>query len=136
MSVDLNGIGPGQVNTQRTTADKSSGAQNTQPASNEQAKTQAQGARGENVSLSNQAKNLKQLEQKLGDYPEMDDDRIEQIRSALENGTYKIDAEKLAQKMLEMDESIVWASFSASLLYVPFSRAERICSMRSSSISG
>jgi negative regulator of flagellin synthesis FlgM len=36
----------------------------------------------------------------------MDDDRIEQIRSALENGTYKIDAEKLAQKMLEMDESI------------------------------
>ena len=65
-----------------------------------------QGARGENVSLSNQAKNLKQLEQKLGDYPEMDDDRIEQIRSALENGTYKIDAEKLAQKMLEMDESI------------------------------
>ena len=106
MSVDLNGIGPGQVNTQRTTADKSSGAQTTQPASTEQAKTQAQGARGENVSLSNQAKNLKQLEQKLGDYPEMDDDRIEQIRSALENGTYKIDAEKLAQKMLEMDESI------------------------------
>ncbi len=106
MSVDLNGIGPGQVNTQRTTADKSSGTQNTQPATNEQAKTQSQGARGENVSLSNQAKNLKQLEQKLGDYPEMDDDRIEQIRSALENGTYKIDAEKLAQKMLEMDESI------------------------------
>ena len=73
--------------------------QNTQPATNEQAKAQAQGA-SENVSLSNQAKNLKQLEQKLGDYPEMDDDRIEQIRSALENGTYKIDAEKLAQKCL------------------------------------
>ena len=68
--------------------------------------TQAQGARGDSVNLSNQARNLKQLEQKLGDYPEMDDDRIEQIRAALENGTYKIDAEKLAQKMLEMDESI------------------------------
>ena len=36
----------------------------------------------------------------------MDDDRIEQIRSALESGSYKVDAEKLAQKMLEMDESI------------------------------
>lgn len=105
MSVDFNGIGPGQVNTQRTTADKGSGTQNTQQTP-EQARPQAQGARGENVSLSNQAKNLKQLEQKLGDYPEMDDDRIEQIRSALESGTYKIDAEKLAQKMLEMDESI------------------------------
>ncbi|MEO9525528.1 MULTISPECIES: flagellar biosynthesis anti-sigma factor FlgM [Marinobacter] len=106
MSVDLNGIGPGQVNTQRTTADKSSSSQGAQPASSDQAKTQAQSARGESVSLSNQAKNLKQLEQKLGDYPEMDDDRIAEIRSALENGTYKIDAEKLAQKMLEMDESI------------------------------
>ena len=106
MSVDFNGIGPGQVNTQRTTADKPAGNQSTQPAGAEQAKSQAQGARGENVSLSSQAKNLKQLEQKLGDYPEMDDDRIAEIRSALENGTYKIDAEKLAQKMLEMDESI------------------------------
>lgn len=106
MSVDFNGIGPGQVNTQRTTADKSASAQNTQPASPEQAKGQASDARGENVNLSSQAKNLKQLEQKLGDYPEMDDDRIEQIRAALADGSYKIDAEKLAQKMLEIDESI------------------------------
>ncbi|MDL0433053.1 flagellar biosynthesis anti-sigma factor FlgM [Marinobacter sp. TBZ242] len=106
MSVDFNGIGPGQVNTQKPTADKSSGAQNTQPTAPEQAKTQAQGARGENVNLSSQAKDLKQLEQKLGNYPEMDDARIEQIRTALEDGSYKIDAEKLAQKMLEMDESI------------------------------
>lgn len=107
MSVDFNGIGPGQVNTQKSTADKSGAAQKTQPTAAEQAKTQSSGnARGENVSLSSQAKNLKQLEQKLGSYPEMDDDRIEQIKSALENGSYKIDAEKLAQKMLEMDESI------------------------------
>ncbi len=105
MSVDLNGIGPGQVNT-RTTADKSSGNQGAQAPATEQTKAQSPAARGENVSLSNQAKNLKQLEQKLGDYPEMDDDRIAQIRSALEDGSYKIDAEKLAQKMLDMDKSI------------------------------
>jgi len=104
MSVDLNGIGQGQVNTQRTTADKPANSQNAGQTAPEQAK--AQSARGENVSLSSQARNLKQLEQKLGDYPEMDDNRIEQIRSALENGTYKVDAEKLAQKMLEMDKSI------------------------------
>lgn len=104
MSVDLNGIGQGQVNTQRTTAEKPASTQNAKQAAPEQAK--AQSARGENVNLSSQAKNLKQLEQKLGDYPEMDDDRIEQIRSALENGTYKIDAEKVAQKMLDMDKSI------------------------------
>jgi len=105
MSVDLNGIGPGQVNTRRTTADKSSN-QNTQAPTGEQSKAQGPAARGENVNLSNQAKNLNQLEQKLGEYPEMDDDRISQIRSALEDGSYKVDAEKLAQKMLDMDKSI------------------------------
>lgn len=105
MSVDLNGIGPGQVNTQRPTADKPS-SQNGAPAAAEQAKSQSPAARGENVNLSSQAKNLSQLEQRLGDYPEMDDDRIAQIRSALEDGSYKVDAEKLAQKMLDMDQSI------------------------------
>ncbi|MDO6442182.1 MULTISPECIES: flagellar biosynthesis anti-sigma factor FlgM [unclassified Marinobacter] len=107
MSVDLNGIGQGQVNIQRPTADKSSNSQNTGQTTPEQANNaKAQGARGENVNLSSQARNLKQLEQKLGDYPEMDDERIEEIRAALADGTYKIDAEKLAQKMLDMDKSI------------------------------
>lgn len=105
MTVDFNGIGPGQVNTQKTQTGKSQAAQpqQTQPAA-EQAR--AQSARGENVSLSSQAKNLKQLEQRLDSYPEVDDDRIEQIKSALADGSYKIDAEKLAQKMLDMDNSI------------------------------
>ncbi|MGO1462952.1 MAG: flagellar biosynthesis anti-sigma factor FlgM [Marinobacter sp.] len=106
MSVDFNGIGQGQVNTQRTTADKLANTQGARQTAPEQTNAKAEGARGENVNLSSQARNLKQLEQKLGDYPEMDDDRIEQIRSQLENGTYKIDAEKLAQKMLDMDKSI------------------------------
>ncbi|MDC0663350.1 flagellar biosynthesis anti-sigma factor FlgM [Marinobacter sp. SS21] len=102
MSVDFNGIGPGQVNTHKTTADKANAPKAQAPA--EQA--QAQTARGENVKLSSQAKELKQLEQRLSSYPETDDDRIEQIKAALADGSYKIDAEKLAQKMLEMDESI------------------------------
>ncbi len=106
MSVDFNGIGSGQVNNQRPSADKASGSQAPKQAGAEQARSQTTNARGENVNLSSQAKNLKQLEQKLGDYPEMDDARIEEIRAALENGSYKVDAEKLAQKMLDMDESI------------------------------
>ena len=102
MSVDLNGISQGQVNTPRPTADKAGN----KPAAADQAASQSVQARGESVNLSSQARNLKQLEQKLGDFPEMDDDRIAEIRSALENGTYKVDAQKLAQKMLDMDKSI------------------------------
>jgi negative regulator of flagellin synthesis FlgM len=103
MTVDFNGIGPGQVNSQNTRADKPQGTQ-TQPAAAEQSREQS--VRGENVSLSSQAKNLKQLEQTLDSYPEVDDNRIEQIKAALADGSYKVDAEKLAQKMLDMDNSI------------------------------
>ncbi|GAA3585796.1 MULTISPECIES: flagellar biosynthesis anti-sigma factor FlgM [Marinobacter] len=105
MSVDFNGIGPGQVNTQKTTADKTGSAPK-QPATPTEQAQQTQNARGESVKLSSQAKDLKQVEQRLSDYPEVDDERIEQIRNALADGSYKVDAQKLAQKMLDMDKSI------------------------------
>lgn len=104
MSVDFNGINQSQINTQRPTTDRAGNA--AKPATAEQATAQSPQARGENVNLSSQARDLKQLEQKLGDFPEMDDERIAQIRSALEDGSYKIDAQQLAQKMLDMDKSI------------------------------
>ena len=101
MSIDLNGIGPGQVNTRRTASEKPL-TTTTQPIQTEQSKAQAAPAQGDKVSLDS----MKQLEQKLGSFPEMDDARIEQIKAALTDGSYKVDAEKLAQKMLDMDESI------------------------------
>ena len=104
MSVDFNGINQSQINTQRPTTDRAGNAAKTATA--EQATSQSPQARGESVNLSSQARDLKQLEQKLGDFPEMDDERIAQIRSALEDGSYKIDAQQLAQKMLDMDKSI------------------------------
>lgn len=106
MAVDLNGIGQGQVNTQRSAAEKTSGSQSARQTAPEQTSARNEKAQGDRVNLSSQAKNLKQLEEKLGSYPEVDDNRVAEIRSALENGTYKVDAEKLAQKMLDMDESI------------------------------
>ncbi|MEQ5833574.1 flagellar biosynthesis anti-sigma factor FlgM [Marinobacter sp. NFXS9] len=106
MTVDFNGIGPGQVNSKTTSTNTSKA--NTQtpstPTPTEQARTQ--GSRPDNVSLSSQARDLKKLEEQMSSYPEVDDDRIEQIKSALADGSYKVDAEKVAQKMLDMDKSI------------------------------
>ncbi|MGM0570646.1 flagellar biosynthesis anti-sigma factor FlgM [Marinobacter sp.] len=107
MTVDFNGIGNSQVNNPRTSTDK--GAASKQPAQQppaEQAKSQAPAARGENVNLSKQAREIRQMGEKLESAPEVDDSRVEQIRAALADGSYKVDAEKVAQKMLEMDKSI------------------------------
>lgn len=104
MSVNFNGgIGPGQVNTQKTQTDKPQTTQTSTPAPEQ---SRQKSVSGESVNLSSQAKNLKQLEQSLDSYPEVDDQRIEQIKAALADGSYKIDAEKVAQKMLDMDNSI------------------------------
>lgn len=100
MSIDLNGIGSGQVNTRRTASEKP--LTTAQPAPAEQSKAQATLAQGDKVSLDS----MKQLKSKLDSVPEMDDNRIEQIKAALADGSYKVDAEKLAQKMLDMDQSI------------------------------
>lgn len=57
----------------------------------------------DSVSLSNAAKNLAQLESELKGLPEVDMQRVEAIRSMLADGSYKIDLEKLAQKMLDLE---------------------------------
>lgn len=107
MAVNFNGIGNNPVNSPKTTTDKAADAKTgSQPAPAEQAGKQAQAARGENVNLSKQAKELRQMGEKLESYPEVDDSRVEAIRNALADGSYKVDAEKVAQKMLEMDKSI------------------------------
>lgn len=107
MTVDFNGIGNSQVNNARTTTDKSAANRPATPqAPAEQAAKQAPAARGENVNLSKQAQEIRQMGEKLESAPEIDDSRVEQIRAALADGSYKVDAEKVAQKMLEMDESI------------------------------
>ncbi|OEY67413.1 flagellar biosynthesis anti-sigma factor FlgM [Marinobacter sp. X15-166B] len=100
MSIDLNGIGSGQVNTRRTAADQP--VTPPLPASPDPAAPRVAAPQGDKVSLSS----MQQLKQQLDQVPEVDDSRVEQIKAALADGSYKVDAEKLAQKMLDMDESI------------------------------
>ena len=55
------------------------------------------------VQLSNVAQSL-QAKGSAGDDAAVDMDKVEQIKQAIAAGDYKIDAEKLANSMLQMDE--------------------------------
>lgn len=107
MAIDFNGINSGQVNPQRNNRNESASTEKTPvaPSPQEQAQSATPAAQ-EKVSLSSRAKSLKQAEQKLKEHPEVDDAHVQAIKTALESGQFKIDARKLAQKMLEMDKSI------------------------------
>lgn len=57
-------------------------------------------AQTDKVSLSDA---LAQLEQTLAEVPEVDSARVEAIKSAIEDGSYQIDSQELARKMIDFE---------------------------------
>ncbi|MCY0965913.1 flagellar biosynthesis anti-sigma factor FlgM [Parathalassolituus penaei] len=63
----------------------------------------AGGGYSDQVKLSASSKSIQQIEAEIGQMPEVNDATVERIRSAIANGEYKIDYEKLAGKMLDFE---------------------------------
>ena len=61
---------------------------------------------GDQVAISSHAQRIQSLETQIQQMPEVDTARVEAIKSAIEDGSYKVDAESTAQKMLAIETSI------------------------------
>ncbi len=103
MAIDFNGANNNALNTQKQTLRQREQVQSDarQPASET-----SQARESTRVDLSPDARNIKAAEQTLREQPEIDDAKVARIREALEDGSYSVDADKLAQKMLDVDDSI------------------------------
>ena len=55
------------------------------------------------VRLSGTAQTLQSQQSKINDLPNVDMDKVEQIKAAIAAGDYKIDTQKLASNMASMD---------------------------------
>jgi len=58
------------------------------------------------VTLTATAQMLKALEEKLAAVPEVDSERVAQLREAINAGQYKIDAESTAEKLIDFEKSL------------------------------
>ena len=58
------------------------------------------------VKLSASGKSIQQIEAEISSMPEVNDATVERIRSAIANGEYKIDYDRLAGKMLDFEGSL------------------------------
>ncbi len=58
------------------------------------------------VTLSADASKIINIESKLKQLPEVDEARVERIRTAVANGDYHIDTRRVAQKFLELDAQL------------------------------
>jgi len=89
-----NGVGPGQngANGARDRDNISSLGRGNAPAAPEKSAEPT----GDSVELSNQVQSLQSLETKIKDMPEVDQARVDSIKSAIANGEYQINYERLA----------------------------------------
>ena len=55
------------------------------------------------VKLSGAAQSMQTHQSKINDMPDMDMEKVEQIKQAIAAGQYKVDSEKLASNMVAMD---------------------------------
>ena len=56
------------------------------------------------VSLSPQAQQIGRLESSIHAAPDVDSDKVAALRQAIADGSYQIDAESIAQRMLDQDQ--------------------------------
>ncbi len=77
------------------TPDAATGGTNSQPA-----------ASGGEVHITDSANKLAALEQALRDMPAVDDARVAQVRNSLSDGTYTVQPEHIADKLLQLEQSL------------------------------
>ena len=59
-----------------------------------------QQVKADTVELSDMGKRVQEANKQLENIPDIREDKVAQLREQVENGTYEVDAEKVADKML------------------------------------
>lgn len=59
---------------------------------------------GDRVTLTNTASRLKNIEQQLNNASSVDNARVAEVQSAISNGEYKVNADRVADKMLAFED--------------------------------
>lgn len=60
----------------------------------------------DSVSLTDTAAQLRRIEASLADLPEVDNDKVAAIRQSIENGSYQVDASRIADSLLQIESSL------------------------------
>jgi negative regulator of flagellin synthesis FlgM len=64
------------------------------------------GGNGGSVQITNTARQLATLEQAVRDTPPVNDARVAQLSSAIEQGTYSVNSQHVADRLIQMDKEL------------------------------
>ncbi len=101
MPHDISGINSGrsQQSADRQVSDvRRDGKTNTSGNQGDTTKTQ-----GDTVSLTDMASRLQSLEHKLASQPDVDQAHVNRVRDAITSGEYRVDPDRIADKMMDFE---------------------------------
>ncbi len=98
MSIDINGI-----SSQKVVA-PTDDSQLKQPVEQSPAKPETgQSSTADTISLSDNAVQLGKIDNSVAAAPVVDTQRVEQVKQAISNGTFEVNAEKVADKLMQFE---------------------------------
>lgn len=108
MAIDFNGVNNNALNPQQKDGvrQRDNVEGDTRRPQQSDAGADTTSGQGTRVDLSPDARNIEAAEKALQEQPDIDDEKVAELREALQSGSFTVDAEKLAQKMLDVDQSI------------------------------
>lgn len=59
------------------------------------------------ISLTGEARQLQELEIRLASQPVVDSQRVKAVGSTVENGTFTVNPERIAEKMMSLEEALL-----------------------------
>ncbi|AWB67961.1 flagellar biosynthesis anti-sigma factor FlgM [Saccharobesus litoralis] len=104
MAININNLANNQV-TARQAEQQQVQQQNNQGAQ-QSAQAQANTARQDSVSLTNNAQQLNNATKKANASSGFDQEKVDKIKKAIADGSYKVDAERLAANMITKEGNI------------------------------
>lgn len=99
MAININNLNANQVNARQ--AEQQQAQQKNNPAGTAAAQNQAANAtRQDSVSLTNSAQQLNNATKKAQNASGFDQEKVDKLKKAISEGSYKVDADKLAANMI------------------------------------
>lgn len=104
MTIEINNLPP--VNPGSAETGNSSGVKRGEQQAEGGASASRTASGPDQVSLTPTAQTLRNLEAQVADLPEVDQDRVQAIRDAIANGSYQIDADRVAARLMDMERAL------------------------------